>query len=115
MCAPGCTGPGELNFGNSNGNSNQDQQKENHDSHHDTESRSLLRGSGIGIASLRLQPQRGFPFIMSMTDHITGRAKLDIIAATQAEDNERQRVEVSRSFVCMCTNPPEPRHTYSRT
>ena len=43
---------------------------------------------------------------MTMIDHVTSPAKLDIIAATQAEDNERHRVEVSRSFVCKCTNPP---------
>jgi hypothetical protein len=42
---------------------------------------------------------------MNMIDHVTGPAKLDIIAATQAEDNERHRVDVSRSFVCKCTNP----------
>ncbi|KAN0121567.1 Pyridoxal phosphate-dependent transferase [Russula decolorans] len=35
---------------------------------------------------------------MSMIDHVTSPAKLDIISATQAEDNERHRVEVSRSF-----------------
>lgn len=40
---------------------------------------------------------------MSMIDHVTSPAKLDIIAVTQAEDNERHRVEVSRSFVCKCT------------
>jgi hypothetical protein len=40
---------------------------------------------------------------MSMIDHVTSPAKLDIIATTQAEDNERHRVEVSRSFVCKCT------------
>ncbi|KAI0005477.1 threonine aldolase [Russula compacta] len=32
-------------------------------------------------------------------DHVTDLAKLDIIATAQVEDNERQRVEVSRSFV----------------
>lgn len=51
---------------------------------------------------------------MSMIDHVTSPAKLDIIAATQAEDNERRRVEVSRSFVCEF-NPHEPWHAYSRT
>jgi len=51
---------------------------------------------------------------MSMIDHVTGPAKLDIIAATQAEDNERHRVEVSRSFVCKCTSPHEPQRAYSR-
>lgn len=52
---------------------------------------------------------------MSMVDHVTGPAKLDIIAATQAEDNERYRVEISRSFVCKCSNPHELRRAYSRT
>jgi hypothetical protein len=32
--------------------------------------------------------------------HVTNPAKFDIIATTQAEDNERQRVESSRSFIC---------------
>jgi hypothetical protein len=52
---------------------------------------------------------------MSMIDRVTGLAKLDVIAATQAEDNARHRVDVSRSFVCKCINPHEPRHTHSRT
>lgn len=51
---------------------------------------------------------------MSMIDHVTGPAKFDIIAATQAEDNEWHRVEVSRSFVCEF-NPHELRHAYSRS
>lgn len=74
---------------------------------------SSLRGSGV--TSLRSHPRRGFSFIMNMIDHVTGPAKLDIIAATHAEDNERHRVEVSRSFVCMCTNPHERRLAYLRT
>ncbi|KAF8499171.1 pyridoxal phosphate-dependent transferase [Russula emetica] len=41
-----------------------------------------------------------------MIDHVTGPAKLDIIAATQAEDNERHRVEVSRSFVSIRLSVP---------
>jgi hypothetical protein len=31
---------------------------------------------------------------------VTDPARFNVIATTQAEDNERQRVEVSRSFVC---------------
>ncbi len=47
---------------------------------------------------------------MSTTYHVTGPARLDIIAATQAEDNESHRVEVSRSFVCKSADSFEPRH-----
>jgi threonine aldolase len=36
--------------------------------------------------------------MMRATDHVTDSAKLDIIAATQAEDNEWRRVAVSRCF-----------------
>ena len=39
-----------------------------------------------------------------MTDHVTDLAKLDIIAAAQAEDNEWRRVGVSRCFACTCAN-----------
>jgi hypothetical protein len=45
---------------------------------------------------------------------VTDPAKFDVIATTQAEDNERQRVEVSRSFVCRSkstdTRKPPPAH-----
>lgn len=33
---------------------------------------------------------------------VTDPAKLDVIAATQASDNEQHRSVVSRSFVCKC-------------
>lgn len=33
---------------------------------------------------------------------VTDLAKLDVIATTQARDNERHRSAVSRSFVCEC-------------
>ena len=35
------------------------------------------------------------------TDRVTDPAKLDVIAITQAKDNEQHRSVVSRSFVCM--------------
>jgi hypothetical protein len=39
--------------------------------------------------------------------HVIDSAKLDIIATTQAEENERHRLEVSRSFVCRCVTLPQ--------
>lgn len=38
------------------------------------------------------------------TDRVTDPAKLDLITATQAGDNERYQLEVSRSFICRCPN-----------
>lgn len=35
-------------------------------------------------------------------DCVTDPAKLDVIAASQAKDNEQHRSVVSRSFVCKC-------------
>jgi hypothetical protein len=40
--------------------------------------------------------------------HITNSAKIDIIAATQVQENERHRLEVSRSFVCRCAKMLRP-------
>jgi len=34
--------------------------------------------------------------------HVTDLAKVNVIGPTQARDNERHLVEVSRSFVCRC-------------
>lgn len=36
--------------------------------------------------------------------HVTDLAKVDVIGPTQARDNERHLVEVSRSFVCRCAD-----------
>ena len=52
---------------------------------------------------------------MGATDNVTDPAKLDLIATTQAEDNELRRVEVSRSFVCKCDGACEPQHAHPRT
>ena len=50
-----------------------------------------------------------------MTDHVTDPAKLDIIAATQAEENEWRRVGVSRCFACKCADRCVPQHAYALT
>jgi hypothetical protein len=45
---------------------------------------------------------------------VTDSAKLDIIATSQAEENERHRLGVSRSFVCTCvTLRPVNKVTYA--
>ncbi|KAI0252610.1 threonine aldolase [Lactifluus subvellereus] len=41
-------------------------------------------------------------------DHVTSPAKLDIIATTQAKENERHRLKVSRSFVWVTTQLSVP-------
>ncbi len=39
---------------------------------------------------------------MKGRDRVTDPAKIDVIEATQARDNEKERSNVSRSFVCRC-------------
>ncbi len=41
---------------------------------------------------------------MMTGNRVTDPAKLDLITATQAGDNERYQVEVSRSFICTCAD-----------
>jgi len=51
---------------------------------------------------LSLVPYRMAGNSIKSRGHVTDLAKLNIIGPTQARDNERHRVEVSRSFVCKC-------------
>jgi hypothetical protein len=44
--------------------------------------------------------------------YVTDPAKLDVIATTQAKENERHRSEVSRSFVCMYAATAKPLYLY---
>ena len=41
---------------------------------------------------------------MMTGNRVTDPAKLDLITTTQAGDNERYQVEVSRSFICTCAD-----------
>lgn len=53
--------------------------------------------------------------VMGATDHVTDPAKFDIITPTQAEDNERRRVQVSRSFISEFADVCELQHAHART
>ena len=53
---------------------------------------------------LSLVPYRMTSNSVKSIGHVTHLAKLDLIGPTQARDNERHRVEVSRSLICGCTN-----------
>lgn len=53
---------------------------------------------------LSLVPYRMAGSSVKSRGHVTDRAKVDLIGPTQAGDNERHRVEVSRSFICRYTD-----------
>jgi hypothetical protein len=54
--------------------------------------------------SLSLVTYRMAGNFVKSRSHVTDLAKVDVIGPTQARDNERHLVEVSRSFVCRCAD-----------